>query len=336
MISVIHAALLASATALRLMSTAQASSLPTQPIGILLAAGDIAKCNPESGRDEATAAVLATAIADARARNIPVRVLALGDLAYDHGTSSEFDCFNQSWGAHKSLMLPVPGNHDYGDPPAGQAAPFFRYFSANPLPPEGAVVTANGANAGYYAVNFPDPQAGPWRIIGLNPYTRAAGGTARQWEWLRQDLANNGAPCIIAFAHPFLLSSGHHGHRDGASSAPVIGSSMVTPFRLLYQARASVLLQAHDHNFEQFGRHDASGRRDPHGVRSFVVGTGGGRLYVTAQTSRWPSSEAYEDRSFGVLKIDLYPGHYEWRFLPIEGGSPPVLPVRSDQCNRRR
>jgi hypothetical protein len=96
-----------------------------QPIGILLAAGDIAKCNPASGKDEATAELLDTAIAEAGV--VPVRILALGDLAYDDGTEQQFKCFDASWGSKgkKQLILPVPGNHDYH---TNDAAPYFSSF----------------------------------------------------------------------------------------------------------------------------------------------------------------------------------------------------------------
>src|SRR4051812_31300918 len=91
-----------------------------QPIGILLAAGDIAKCGnePQHLNDEATAAILIEQVKDADAKKIPVHVLALGDLAYDLGTAENFKCFDASWGELlrlelknskvEDLILPVP------------------------------------------------------------------------------------------------------------------------------------------------------------------------------------------------------------------------------------
>src|SRR5215475_13199574 len=109
-------------------------------------------------------------------------------------------------------MLPVPGNHDYENKSGNDAGPYFRYFADNIL------VSTNGAKTGYYAVNFPDPRNGPWRLIGLNAYVgRAGGGIARQLQWLKEDLRANREPCILAFWHPFLLSSGYHGHVQGTS-----------------------------------------------------------------------------------------------------------------------
>lgn len=87
---------------------------PGDPIGILLAAGDIAECKPgnpkgrpaDGFKQEETAALLGKEIADATMRNIPIRVLALGDLAYRSGTTDEFEnCFHKSWGQHVKVML---------------------------------------------------------------------------------------------------------------------------------------------------------------------------------------------------------------------------------------
>jgi hypothetical protein len=313
-------------TPLRVQS--QPSAPP--PIGILLAAGDIAKCNPQSRRDWATALVIKRAVAEAEERKIPVRVLALGDLAYDNGTDHEFKCFDQSWGAFKSIILPVPGNHDYTNKPGLDAAPYFRYFAGNVL------VSANGKSTGYYAVNFPDSKIGPWRLIGLNAYVRTGGGKVRQLQWLKEDLRANTEPCVLAFWHPFLLSSGHHGHLDGKSTRPQIGKSMAAAFAALYENGVTLLLTGHDHDFEQFARHDPSGARSTDGIRSFVIGTGGGGLYKSKQTTRWDTSEIYQEGSYGVLKIELYADRYEWSFLPIAGGNGIELRIHADHCNPRR
>jgi hypothetical protein len=99
-------------------------------IGVLLVAGDIAKCGSEARhlKDEATADILKKEVEAAKTENIPVRVIALGDLAYDTGTDTEFECFDASWGPYKDIMLPVPGNHEY-ESTNPDGAPFFRYFA---------------------------------------------------------------------------------------------------------------------------------------------------------------------------------------------------------------
>jgi hypothetical protein len=57
-------------------------------------------------------------------------VLALGDLAYDDGTSAEFaDCYHPAWGSFKARTRPVPGNHEYH---TVDAAGFYGYFASLP------------------------------------------------------------------------------------------------------------------------------------------------------------------------------------------------------------
>ncbi len=140
-------------------------------IGMLLAAGDIAKCGdePRHLKDEATAEILKEEVERAKSKNIPVRIIALGDLAYDTGTDGQFKCFDASWGAHKDIMLPVPGNHEYTKETNPDGAPYFRYFAQTPFVVlDGAkkpLTSMNGAMTGYYAVNFPDEKDGPWHLI---------------------------------------------------------------------------------------------------------------------------------------------------------------------------
>lgn len=322
--------------ALALVTAAPADSArPPRPIGILLVAGDIAKCNPKGARDEATAAVLARVVAEAKKRRVPVRVIALGDLAYERGTAKEFECFDRSWGAFKPIMLPVPGNHEYGVNGAGPAEGYFSYFRDAPLVAGKPLVEVNGERTGYYSVNFPSSRRGPWQLIGLNAYLKGP-ERQRQMEWLREELRTSRSRCVIGFWHPYVLSSGKHGHEDGDSDAPVINTKMLDAFKILHEARATAVLAGHDHNFEQFSPHDAEGNAVEGGVRTFVVGTGGAALRKSGQESRWPSSEAYDETTNGVLRIDLYKDRYSWSFLPIDGQSAPALATTQQSCNGPR
>src|ERR1051326_6186138 len=56
----------------------------------LVGAGNIARCDRTN--DDATAALL---------DSIPGTVFALGDNAYPNGTTTNFTCYNASWGRHK-------------------------------------------------------------------------------------------------------------------------------------------------------------------------------------------------------------------------------------------
>src|SRR5690349_21275018 len=105
---------------------ASMAQTPEKPIGILLAAGDIASCSTDPTRSgKATADLIRREIASAADLGVEVRVLALGDLAYDHGSAQGVACFDASWGQFKDKILPVPGNHDY-ETKNGKA--YFDYF----------------------------------------------------------------------------------------------------------------------------------------------------------------------------------------------------------------
>jgi acid phosphatase type 7 len=88
----------------------------------------------------------------------------------------------------------------------------------------------------------------------------------------------------------------------------------------LYAADTDVVLNGHDHNYQRFAPQDPNGKADPQrGIREFVVGTGGRSHYpVLAPIA---NSEVYNDATYGVLKLTLHPKAYEWRFLPVGGGT---------------
>ena len=343
---------------LSLHSIIQCTAAQAQtPIGILLAAGDIAKCGREDRhkKDDVVAELIIKEVQEADRQNIPVHVLALGDLAYDHGTAKEFGCYDDSWGRlsklelknsdAKRLVLPVPGNHEYQQ---ADAQPYYAYFekAGNPwVFQQEKDQKKQVANKGYFALRFPDPASGPWQLIGLNSELRG-NAKAAQLGWLEQQLkASGGEPrpaCVLAFWHKPLISSGMHGHGDCGKiagkpcerfDAPLCrpdrddkycgGMKTMTPFYQALQAQGgSVVLAGHDHHFEQFKRLDATGKADPgRGIRSFIVGTGGGPLYQEQRKHRWGDDvrDVYNHTSFGVLRIELFADRYRWRFVPIAG-----------------
>jgi hypothetical protein len=177
----------------------------------------------------------------------------------------------------------------------------------------------------------------------------ANGGREGQLKWLKEDLEQASKPgCVVAFWHPFRFSSGLHGHKDRQDlNAPIKLGSMERAYRVLYDHGATLILAGHDHSFEQFARQDAAGKKKSDGVRSFVVGTGGGPLYnkITkgknkgkplVYKNKAPNSEAYAQDSHGVLKIEIFNDRYQWSFLPIAGDAAVALPIQKDDCNKRK
>jgi hypothetical protein len=91
-------------------------------------------------------------------------------------------------------------------------------------------------------------------------------------------------------------------------------------WQALYDANADVVIGGHDHNYERFAPQNPNGGSDAaRGIREFVVRTGGKnhRPILLAK----PNSESRNADAFGVLKLTLRAGAYDWQFIP-EAGKP--------------
>ncbi len=263
----------------------------------IMAAGDIA-CEPTNsdfrlgiGTDSACRA---NSTADIVIQHNPDAVLVPGDLQYAEGELSNFmSSYNPSWGQFKDKTYPVPGNHEYR---TSDAAGYFDYFGEQ----------AGEEGKGYYSV-----QMGNWQVIALNSncaYIAGCEPGSPQYEWLRQTLETGTGSCEIALLHHPRWSSGRHGNNDAVGPL----------YELLYEYGVEVAIAGHDHDYERFAPQDPSGRRDDtRGIRDFIVGTGGRNLYRFGSVA--PNSEVRENKTFGVLKMELNDGSYEWEFVPEAG-----------------
>jgi len=255
---------------------------------VIIGAGDIASCT--SQKDEATARLL---------DKLPGTVITLGDNAYPHGTLAQMkDCYGPTWGRHRGRTRPVPGNHEYHT--AG-AAGFYSYF--------GEVASPTQADCmknckGYYSYNL-----GAWHIIALNSGIDHSAGSAQE-RWLRADLARNSRACTLAYWHHPRFSSGEHGNQVESAAL----------WKALYAYGADVVLNGHDHMYERFAPQNPSGKADSaHGIRQFIVGTGGASLYPYSSVK--PNSQVRNNKTWGVLRLTLHSTSYSWYFFPISGQS---------------
>ena len=214
-------------------------------------------------------------------------VFNAGDNAYDNGTLSEYtNCYGPTWGRHKTRTKPSPGNHDYQ---TSGASGYFQYFNNVPA---------------YYAYNL-----GAWRIYSLDSEIDTSASGA-QGTWLQSDLAANPRQCVLAYWHKPRWSSGStHGSTAG----------MQAIWQILYNAGAEVVVNGHEHNYERFAQMNASGSTVSQGLREFVVGTGGVGHYGFG--SALASSEVRNSTTFGVLKLTLHSGSYNWQFVPVAGAT---------------
>jgi hypothetical protein len=86
----------------------------------------------------------------------------------------------------------------------------------------------------------------------------------------------------------------------------------------MYDDGVDFVIGGDDHLYERFAPQDPQGFYDPaRGVRQFVVGTGGGSLY-TFGTIR-ANSEVRRSGNYGIMKLTLHAGSYEWQFVPTSG-----------------
>jgi len=265
----------------------------------MIGAGDIAVCGTSG--DEATARIVDSVLtADGRSK-VEVVVFTLGDNAYPSGSGgveNDFPrCFSPSWGTRRimNLVHPSPGNHDYD---TGSGAPYFAYFGDR----------AGPRGKGYYSYDV-----GEWHVISLNSelyFENANPAEAKaQEDWLRKDLADHKVLCTLAYFHRPLFSSGTHGATIEVRSL----------WNILYEARADLILNGHEHQYERFLAQTPSGVADSvSGIEEIIAGTGGGKL----RELQYPvaaNSIAQIHGHFGVLKLTLGAGEYRHAFLDTNG-----------------
>ena len=266
---------------------------------VLLMAGDIGDC--KRGDDEQTAALIDT---------MPGIVVPLGDNAYLDGTPADYtNGYDPTWGRQKARTRPVAGNHDYNCQPQyipaceTPAAGYFGYFGA---------AAGNPAN-GYYSYEL-----GSWFVIVLNtgtdrPVLMEAG--SEQEQWLRGQLASHSQQCVLALMH-------HPRFSTTANRSPIT-LHLAALWNALYEYGADLVVNGHDHNYQRFAPQRPDGTLDATvGIRQLTVGTGGGEtLYDLGPIPQGSNLEVRNDQTFGVLKLTLKNGGYDWRFAPAAGAT---------------
>jgi hypothetical protein len=274
-----------------------------------MAAGDIACGSASTGASCAQALT-----SDLLVAQQPNAVLLLGDNQYECGDLGDFNTyFDPTWGRERGSVYPAIGNHEYTvqltptDPcfNRSQGAPgYWAYFGArsHPLDPNCSL-----SCTGYYSFDV-----GTWHVIAINSNCgQVAGGcgaNSAQEQWLRQDLAAHQNSCTLAYWHHPYYSSGQHGNN----------LSMAAIWQALYDNGAEVVLNGHDHDYEQFSPQDPAGNLDVNfGIREFIVGTGGRNM--TSAGVIQANSELFSRTSFGVLKLVLHTNGYDWQFVPAPG-----------------
>jgi hypothetical protein len=185
---------------------------------------------------------------------------------------------------------------------------------ATTVPPGGPV----GVGDGWYSYNL-----GSWHLISLNIQCETQPGgcsptgswLAAELEWLKRDLAENHSACTAAYWHQPSYSA--------ADSLSQEGTTALAFWQLLYQYNADLVLNGHDHLYARYRPLDPSGNYDPkHGIREFIVGTGGETLDAVASSATGDAGaqfnaanlEASTGNYWGVMALTLDPNGYKWDF----------------------
>ncbi len=292
---------------------------PAQAAGgpVVAAVGDVA-CN--SLPSEHTRRCRYDRVAEAIRGLSPDAFLALGDLQYLHGALEDFQAYYDTFFADlMPVTYPAIGNHEtytlYGEG-------YYDYFGERAHPP-----------GGWYSFDL-----GTWHLVGLNsqlckgstwnpdlgqrtPITKSpaidqgCGPGSPEYEWLKRDLVTHPAACTLAFLHHPLFGS--EPYPQG-----VFLYQLQPLYELLDLHGVDLVLAGHEHNYQRFAPMDAFGRPDPQGIRQFVIGTGGSTYGELPEGDVAANREAAQDRSFGVLRLELLEGGYDWAFVPAPGESP--------------
>ncbi len=279
---------------------------PSDPV--IVAVGDIAcqSLTMSDGEGSCRSDEIADLITDID----PTRFLALGDLQYNNGKLREFlRVWDVQFGHLKPITMPAPGNHEYG---TEGAAGYFTYFGKVANPP-----------LGYYSFDL-----GSWHIVSLNSEAcgddPGCGPGTPQYEWLKADLRRNrGAACTLAFQHHprFDWRPWQKWIEDDGTTQ--YGGSETEPYvemvELMDTAGVDVLLVGHNHLYQRWAPQDGEGNFDPDGVRQFTVGTGGRSFYPYGPKPRPADLEATQNKAFGVLKMTLHAGSYDYEWVPLPG-----------------
>jgi len=269
---------------------------------VIAAAGDIAAA---TGGDEATTATLLHKVNDVT----PLKaILMLGDGAYRFARLAEYRrLYEPTWGIpkFKAITYPIPGNHEYLENPSGGG--YYDYWNG--------VGVANGKagprGKGWYSFDL-----GAWHVIALNSNEDckhvACGEGSEQLAFLREDLAAHPVLCTLVMVHAPRYQSGTH-----RGDTPALQAAWAA----MYDAGVDVALAAHEHNYQQFAPMDKTGKLDAaKGIRSFVVGTGGGRDFRAEWTTAHMATEEKRiANQSGVMFMTLEATGYSFRWLHTDG-----------------
>ena len=249
-------------------------------------------------RCPATAAEATAKLLDA----LPGTVFTVGDNVYPLGTAELYQqCYAPTWGRHLWRTYATPGNHDWD---SGASAFYLGYFGPAAAPSGLTYLHVPSRLVGHHRDEQQHPDDRGVRAIRVAP---------RRPGRVRQALRHGDlAPPAV---HVVDQRQFDVGARRLAPAVPIRRRRR----RQRARPRVPAVRAAGSERRPEF-----------RGIREFVVGTGGDTLY---DRKTYPAnSEVFENKTFGVLKLTLKSGSYDWEFVPVAGQS--FRDVGSGPCVR--
>lgn len=282
---------------------------PTPDRFTLIAVGDMGDCSRNG--TEVTARIVEHLIKESQPDI--VRLHTLGDHAYPNGNKEAFArCFEPAWGQFVPVIHPCVGNHDVESPNPH----YFTIF--------GERATGNGKD-GYYSYTEQS-----WLVIVLN--SEILGDRTKRTEqaaFVRRELAAHPGKPVIGVWHRPRFGHGENGDTRN-----------VQEFLDMLAGRLVVTMHGHEHYYERF--------HGVNGFRSFIIGTGGSRLYkfrnVRCELSEFRYLGVIEDpvmlrerETFGVARFRFQlNGTYSWEYWVLPDGAAAPIIVDSDVMSDKK
>lgn len=307
-----------------------ASTTPARP-ATLYAVGDIMYRTTSEG------AVLVGALMERLLARDPMnsRAILAGDICNDDGQPECYERLEQTpWGRLRPVLYSLPGNHDYETAKREGGIPYYFNYMLN----------AGASERGWHAFDW-----GGWRVIGLNSEAMARDAEHQlspigreQLAWMERELQQYAKDrCVLTYYHRPMYSSGRFA--SPAWVGPI--------FRKAFKHGVDLYFAAHEHMFAALPPltpyADATGIAvvdRTYGIPGIIGGTGGAILFPDPRADprsrpedrrlKWANDgEVILANMWGITQIDLWPGGYQWTFIPAYDEPGRVYPSGTGTCH---